>query len=200
MTAANVEWGIGGAPPMRRACDETTPMPHDVTPALALSALNATLAQMSPPGMALATLTTPAVSDPTWSCNGFAPLMLEMVLVRRDRPLRTKVYLADAALPTFADGDFVNIVLLGDPSPLIHNVDLLIAGDRIYLFQAYLGQVVDLVQVFASETFHALWQDLCAGHASRWKPAYQALFGVDPDQVMKTAPDTVWFQSQYVNV
>ncbi|XQA77868.1 hypothetical protein ACM9W9_19105 [Xanthomonas sacchari] len=39
-------------------------MPHDVTPALALSALNATLAQLQPAGMALPTLTTPAVSCP----------------------------------------------------------------------------------------------------------------------------------------
>lgn len=175
-------------------------MPHDVTSTLALSALNATLAQMSPPGMALATLTTPAVSDPEWSCNTFAPLMLEMVLLRRDRPLRTTPYLADAALPSFADGDFVNIVLLGDPSPLIHNVNILVAGDQVYLFQAYLEQVVDLVRVFDSVTFHALWHDLCAGRAGLWKHAYQALFGVDPDQVVDTDPDTAWFQSQYVSV
>ncbi len=191
---------IGGAPPVRRACDETTPMPHDVTPALALSALNATLAQLQPAGTALATLTTPTVSCPEWSCNTFAPLMLEMVLLRRDRPLRTRLYLADAALPTFGDGDFVNLVLLGDPSQLIHNFNILVAGERVYLFQAYLEQVVDVVRVFESVTFHALWHDLCAGRAGLWKRAYQGLFGVDPDQVVDTDPDAVWFQTQYVSV
>ncbi|MET0550888.1 MAG: hypothetical protein ABW002_16625 [Xanthomonas sp.] len=175
-------------------------MPHDVPPALALSALNATLTQLHPPGTALATLTSPAVSDPAWSCKTFAPLMLEMVLLRRDRPLRTTPYLADAALPTFADGDFVNIVLLGDPSQLIHNVNVLVAGDRVYLFQAYLEQVVDVVRVFESTTFYTLWHDLCAGRAGLWKHAYQALFGVDPNQVVDTDPDTAWFQSQYVSL
>ncbi|XQA63212.1 hypothetical protein ACM9XD_07680 [Xanthomonas sacchari] len=174
-------------------------MPHDVTPALALSALNATLAQLQPAGTALATLTSPAVSNPAWSCNTFAPLMLEMVLLRRDRPMRTRVYFADAALPTFGDGDFVNIVLLGDPSQLFHNVNILVDGERVYLFQAYLEQVVDVVREFDSMTFYALWHDLCAGRAGLWKHGYQALFGVDPDQVADTDPDAVWFQTQYVS-
>ena len=53
--------------------------------------------------------------------------------------------------------------------------------------------------MFDTARFHAQWCALSAGKAGSWKPAYLALFGLDPDMVAAISADAVWFQSQYVS-
>lgn len=175
-------------------------MPYHIDSDTALAALNRTLALMQPPGTPMASLTTRALSSPQWSCNDFGPTLLSEVVGRGPAPVTMEYKAGDAPLPRFADGDFVNIMMQGDPSGLNHNFNILVSGPQIYLFEAFLGHTVQIVRVFDAATFQAHWRDLSAGQGGIWKPAYLALFGVDPDQVAATSADAVWFQSQYVSV
>lgn len=175
-------------------------VPFHIDPDTALAALDNTLLLMRPPGAPIPTLTTPAASSPQWSCNDFGPTLLRQVIGGGAEPASMEYKAGDTPLPTFADGDFVNIMMQGDPSGLNHNFNILVSGPQIYLFEAFLGHTVQIVRAFDAAAFQAQWRDLSAGQGGIWKPAYLALFGVDPDQVAATGADAVWFQSQYVSV
>jgi hypothetical protein len=171
-------------------------MPHPVSQDQTVTAINEVLTggALKPPGQPIADLATQAMSDPQWSCNTYSPTVLERVQAVVPGGVTTE-YAQGAALPgAFADGDFVNVAMLGEPSALNHNFDVLVSGGTTYLTEAYLGHQVRIVQQFANADFIARWHDL--SNDVNWVAAYTTLFGVAPAD----PPAHTWLQSQYVTL
>ncbi|WP_434629211.1 hypothetical protein [Chromobacterium sp. CV08] len=177
-------------------------MPNPVTPQQTVSALNAALAQMNPPGDPVDGLDTGAMSDPAWSCNTFAPLLLDQVCAETDtdpNSLNTESYAAGSALPqAFPDQSFVNISTMGEPSALNHNFNILVDGYTVWLIEAFVDQTVPIVKRFDSAEFFQLWNSLSGGGDGDWSDAYMTLFSVAPDQVVEQPPQNTWLSNQYV--
>ncbi|MGC0151955.1 hypothetical protein ACPRNU_05790 [Chromobacterium vaccinii] len=177
-------------------------MPNPVTPQQTVDALNAALAQMSPPGDPVDTLDTGEMSDPAWSCNTFAPLLLEKVCAEigvDPYSLDTESYVAGAALPqAFPNQSFVNISMMGEPSALNHNFNILVDGYTVWLIEAFVDQTVPIVKRFDSAVFFQLWNSLSGGGNGDWSDAYMTLFSVGPDQVVYPPPQNTWLHNQYV--
>jgi hypothetical protein len=176
-------------------------MPNPVSQAQTVAAINQVLPTMNPPGAPIQNLDTAAMSDPNWSCNNFSPAVLEAVcnLVGVDpSDLQSIAYQVGAQnLPDeFADQSFVNISMMGEPSSLNHNFNILVSGGTTYLIQAFEGQAVNIVRQFANATFITEWQNL--SNNVNWTASYQALFGVAPVVVTPNPPVNTWLQSQYV--
>ena len=171
-----------------------------VTQAQTVSAVNKTLEQSNPKGNAIDKLDTNAMSDPSWSCNNFAPSVLEeicLITKTSEENLNTKQYLQGDKLPAaFDDGTFVNISMMGDPSDLNHNFNILVSGERTYLIQVFVKRSVKIVRSFENGNFIKHWHNL--SNSIDWVNSYIALFGVAPSDVVKTPPDKTWLKEQYV--
>ena len=174
-------------------------MPNPVSQAQTVSAVNKALEQLKPKGKAIDNLDTNAMSDPGWSCNNFAPSVLEEICLatRSQDKLKTQKYLQGDQLPAaFDDGTFVNISMMGEPSELNHNFNILVSGETTYLIQVYINRSVNIVRRFANADFIKHWRNL--SNNNDWVNSYIALFGVDPNQVVGNLPDKTWLTEQYV--
>ena len=175
-------------------------MPHPVSQSQTVQAINETLGMMRPPGQPIANLNTNEMSNPAWSCNSFAPALLETICRIIGVPvdsLHDVEYHRGAALPgNFTNDAFVNISMMGDPSPLNHNFNILVSGGITYLIQAYTEKQVYIVRRFLNATFITNWHNL--SNNVNWTNAYTALFGVAPNSVVPNPPPSTWLATQYV--
>lgn len=175
-------------------------MPNPVSQDQTVTAINTVLATMDPPTK-IPDLGTDQMSDPNWSCNNFSPAVLDQICIltgTNPEDLNSVEYTQGAALPAgFADGSFVNISMLGEPSALNHNFNILVSGGITYLSQAYVGQSVNIVRRFDNADFITLWQNL--SNNVDWTDAYNELFGVAPATVLGgDPPENTWLTSQWV--
>ena len=165
-----------------------------------VQAINEVLAQMNPPGEAIANLDTDALSNPAWSCNNFSPAVLDRICtITETNPdnLNTVRYARDGDLPdNFNDGAFVNISMLGDPSGLNHNFNILVSGETTYLIQVFVDHQVNIVRRFNNADFIQHWHNLSDN--ANWANSYEFLFGVAPAAVVDDLPAGTWLQEQFV--
>lgn len=177
-------------------------MPNPVTQDQTVLAINNALAELVPPGAPIANLDTDALSNVAWSCNNFGPAVLDQICHITDTDpasLNTTNYAQGAELPAgFPDATFVNISMMGDPSALNHNFNILVSGGTTYLIQVFIGQQVNIVRRFANDVFMTLWGNL--SNNVGWVDAYTMLFGVAPSAVVGVPPANVWLQNQYVTL
>lgn len=174
-------------------------MPKPVTQEQTVEAINAVLATMEPP-LVIENLNTDALSDKNWSCNNFAPTVLEKVCEITgidSNHLQSVEFEQGKDLPNeFADASFVNISMLGDPSTLNHNFNILVLGEITYLIQAFVDKQVNIVRRFPNGTFIENWHNLSKN--VNWMVSYNALFGLAPDSVVTNPPEETWLSYQYV--
>lgn len=168
----------------------------------ALSAINDSLSKLNPPGDGIESLETVAMSDPNWSCNNFSPEVLEQICAITNTPLEdldTTEYPANEDLPdSFPDGTFVNISMMGEPSTLNHNFNILVSGGTTYLIQVFINFEVNIVRRFDNATFIEHWHNLA--NNENWASSYNELFGVDPNEVVGgQLPANTWLLRQYVS-
>jgi hypothetical protein len=146
-------------------------------------------------------LVTEVMSDPGFACMDFSPRVLDQICkITNTLPnkLDTKTYDKDKDLPAvFDDGTFVNIVMLGQPSPLNHNFNILVSGEMTYLIQTFVDRQVNIVRRFANGDFIRHWHNL--SNNNDWVGSYIALFGVAPNQVVDDLPNTTWLKEQHVS-
>lgn len=177
-------------------------MPNPVSQDQTVLAINKALAQLDPPGEPIDSLNTDALSNPRWSCNNFSPTALEEICEITNTPiedLNTTEYPRNSALPdAFEDGSFVNISMMGDPSELNHNFNILVSGETTYLIQVFIDLEVNIVRSFPNAYFIENWHGLAKDED--WAGSYYALFGVAPKNVIKDPPENTWLQSQYVTL
>ncbi len=178
-------------------------MPNPVSQVQTVEAINAELATMKPLPAPVADLQSTARSNKGWSCNSFAPAVLERVcgiVGKQVGELQTKDYAKGDALPdSFADNTFANVSMMGDPSALNHNFNILVSGGTTYLIQAYVDQEVDIVRRFPNASFITQWKNLADD--ATWQDAYAALFDVTPAAVLGGDPPAEsWLKSQYVTL
>lgn len=175
-------------------------MPNPVNQDQAVCAIDFALVQLDPPGDRIVNLDTNAVSNPEWSCNNFSPAVLDQVCEITGTPidsLNTVEYPRDGALPdAFPKNTFVNISMMGDPSKLNHNFNILVSGETTYLIQVFVGFNVNIVRRFPNATFIENWHSLANNEL--WADSYNALFGVAPNTVVENPPQDTWLQNQYV--
>ncbi|MCC4858912.1 hypothetical protein AB6D02_23980 [Vibrio splendidus] len=171
-------------------------MPNPVSKDQTVVAVNKVLEAMDPEG-GIENLDTDELSNKDWSCNFFSPSVLEEVckeVGKKAEDLDSKNYKTDAVLPdNFDDKAFVNISMMGEPSSLNHNFNILVADNTVYLIQTYVDQTVKIVQRFNIETFMQNWKNLSSNN-NGWAAAYETLFGVKPGV---ESADT-WMNVQYV--
>jgi hypothetical protein len=177
-------------------------MPNPVTQDQTVQATNVALAQMDPPGVPIANLDTDALSNSEWSCNNFSPTVLDQVCVltgTNPDNLQTTNYPQGGNLPdSFADATFVNISMLGEPSALNHNFNILVSGPTTYLIQVFVGKQVNIVRRLANADFITSWQNL--SNNVNWQASYNTLFGVTPASVVPNPPAATWLSNQYVTL
>lgn len=175
-------------------------MPNPVSQQQTVDAINHALAQMQPPGAPIADLDTNDLSNPAWSCNNFSPLVLEQVCIltgTNPQTLTTTAYAQGATLPgSFTNATFVNISMMGEPSALNHNFNILVSEGTTYLIQVFIDQTVNIVRRFDNADFITHWHNL--SNDVHWQEAYQALFGVAPAAVVEQPPQHTWLVNQYV--
>jgi hypothetical protein len=176
-------------------------MPNPVTQVQTVQAINTALAQMAPPGPHIVDLNTNALSNANWSCNNFAPAILEQIcIITGTNPVNLHTATYDQGNPhlpgAFADNTFVNISMLGEPSALNHNFNILVSGGTTYLIQAYSGHQVNIVRRFPNAAFILHWHNL--SNNVNWQAAYTTLFGVAPNAVVNHPPVATWLTTQYV--
>jgi hypothetical protein len=176
---------------------------NPVTQAQVVQAVNAVLATMDPPAE-IDNLDTALMSDPGWSCNEFGPDVLTQVCAVTGTPiddLTTTRYDVGAALPDgFPDATFVNISMLGEPSALNHNVNILVSDGTTYLIQAFVGQSVPVVRRLPNADFLAGWGTVSGIGGGDWQAAYADLFGIAPGTVVPEPPQATWLAYQYVTL
>lgn len=177
-------------------------MPTPVTQDQTVQAINDILVISVPAGLPIPDLDTNQLSDPAWSCNNFSPALLDKVcqIVEVDPVnLNTQEYAVDAQLPQgFNDQTFVNISMMGEPSALNHNFNILVSGGTTYLIQVFLDQAVNIVRRFENQVFIDHWHALSRSNNDNWAADYEALFGVAPAAVVAAPPAQTWLASQYV--
>lgn len=177
-------------------------MPSPVTQANTIKAINETLAIMDPVGTPILNLNTNDLSSPEWSCNNFSPALLDKICSVIGVPIdsiNSVLYANGNQLPdNFANNTFVNISMMGNPSDLNHNFNILISGDDTYLIQTFVGRSVNIVRRFNNQIFINNWHAL--GNNGAWQAAYQSLFGVNPSDVIQNPPQASWLQEQYVSI
>lgn len=175
-------------------------MPNEVTQDKTVRAVNTTLEKSNPKGNAIDNLGTDAMSDPDWSCNNFSPSVFEQICLitnTSEENLKSKEYPQGANLPAaFDDGTFVNISMMGKPSELNHNFNILVSGERSYLIQVFINRRVKIVRSFENGSFINHWHNL--SNNINWVESYNALFGVVPNQVVANPPNGTWLEQQYV--
>jgi hypothetical protein len=174
-------------------------MPKEVTQDQTVMAVNMTLQQPDLMGNPINNLGTDAMSNPGWPCNTFGPDLLTQICKitnTSEENLKSKEYPQGANLPAaFDNGTFVNISMMGEPSQLNHNFNILVSGGTTYLIQVYINRSVNIVRRFANGDFITHWHNLSN---INWVNSYIALFGVVPNQVVVNPPNTTWLKGQYV--
>lgn len=172
-------------------------MPYPVSQEQTVTAVNNVLDTMVPKGH-IDSLESEALSNKDWSCNFFGPTLLEEVCKVsgfKESDLVTTEYVAGAPLPaSFDDNTFVNIAMLGEPSSLNHNFNILVSGAITYLIQTYVDNSVRIVQQFSHEVFMDNWKNI--SNNTNWAESYKLLFGVAP---LDPSAEK-WMQNQYVTL